>query len=123
MKGTAPTSAIPFSNYEVNPLKPEESAERLGKHYKTSFSNKVELQQEKIDFINSTLEITCNEGYNKPFEQHELASAMKTLKTKSSIGGDMIHSLFLTHLPEKMGQKLLKIFNKIFAEGTVPSAP
>ena len=120
MKGTAPTSAIPFSNREDNPLKPEESAECLAQHYKTNFSNKVELQQEKLDYINSTLEITSDDDYNKPFEPHELASAIKALKTKSSMGGDMIHNLFLTHLPEKMEHKLLRIFNKIYAEGTVP---
>ena len=35
------------------------------------------------------------------------------------MGGDLIHNVFLIHQPEKMEQKLLSIFNQIFAVGTV----
>ena len=121
MRGKAPISVIPFSNHKDEPQNAEQSAEMLAQHYRKNFCNVNTLQSKLNSYIELATQDPTDYEYNRPFKLHELNKEIDTLRTKSSMGKDLIHNHFLVHLPNPTRLKLLNIFNKIFEEGNIPN--
>lgn len=93
----------------------------LAEHHSGSFSKIFQLNSDKLADIENAVKDTDSTNYNRPFEEHELSTALNSIKTKFSMGGDNIHNCFLTHLPSEAKAKLLNIFNSIYREGSRPN--
>uniref|UniRef100_A0A1Y1LGD1 Endonuclease/exonuclease/phosphatase domain-containing protein n=1 Tax=Photinus pyralis TaxID=7054 RepID=A0A1Y1LGD1_PHOPY len=59
-------------------------------------------------------------AYNAPFQFFELEEALKYAK-KSAPGPDMINYQMIQHLPARVKQALLAIYNKLWQEGDYPT--
>lgn len=66
--------------------------------------------------------VTSDEGeMNKDFTIHELEAALKSCKKGSSPGPDLIHYEMLQQMPECMKEKLLQLYNLVWATGKIPT--
>ena len=102
MRGTAPSSAIPFSNQNDEPQDAEQCAEMLAQHNKERFTSTTNLSREQLEIIRQATQSPNDSDYNQPFTQHELSGALNVVKCKSSMGGDNFHNDFLTHMPKEI---------------------
>ena len=55
MRGKAPISVIPFSNYKAEPQNAKQSAEMLAQHYRRNFCNVNTLQSKQNSYIERPL--------------------------------------------------------------------
>ncbi len=81
----------------------------------TSFRLKKEWKITALDFSS-----IAHEDYNTPFSMYEMRSALKLAK-RTTPGPDEIHNLMLQHLPETAMEFLLRLFNRIWEEHTIPT--
>ena len=120
MRGTAPSSAIPFSNQNDEPQDAEQCAEMLAQHNKERFTSTTNLSREQLEIIRQATQSPNDSDYNQPFTQHELSGALNVVKCKSSMGGDNFHNDFLTYMPKEIRCHLLHIFNIIYEGNFIP---
>ena len=100
---------------------PAAKANCIADHYETVLNNPPPTINPLFMLLPLSLAI-CDEtelSYNKPFSLHELKTNLKHLKNTSP-GQDKIHNKHLAHLPPRYEHWLLDIFNKSFANSTVP---
>ena len=81
----------------------------LARHYKEKFLNSIILDNENSHCIQGACHNLTISSYNLPFSSHEPDAALKSLKTKPSIGNDYIHNKFLIHFPVNQREVLLNI--------------
>ncbi|GFS02376.1 RNA-directed DNA polymerase from mobile element jockey [Elysia marginata] len=87
------------------------SSENYPRHFQ-----KIKATKEKavVDFSSDN-----TEPYNKPFLMSELKAALKK-SNETAAGPHGIYYQFLTHLPSKCLDILLKILNDIWSSGIIP---
>ena len=65
---------------------------------------------------------TTEKDYNKPFQVKELTTAIDSIKSKSSIGSDLIDNRFITNLPTQIKIELWTTYNIMYKESIVPAS-
>ena len=104
--------------------KPEEVAEKLANHFSDVSSSKNysnHFQNIRNAKISLNLSSNNNEAYNAQFTLRELKEALESWDSTSP-GEDNILYNMLKHLPESAKSFLLKVFNKIWETGILPSS-
>ncbi|GFS23280.1 RNA-directed DNA polymerase from mobile element jockey [Elysia marginata] len=86
-------------------------AVNVGRHFQ---KYKTAKEKAVVDFSSDN-----TEPYNKPFMMSELKAALKK-SNETAAGPDGIYYQFLTHLPSKCLDILLKILNDIWSCGIIP---
>lgn len=127
IRGRANIPAITENNqiYDTNQMKAELFAEKF-----SSYSSNTNLTQEFIQYktkfeeenhLNS-LPSETNENLiiNQPFVLHEMTSALRQCKTKTTPGSDSIPYELLKELPRSSQSVLLEFYNQIWKEGKLP---
>ncbi len=99
--------------------------EELAAHYEAMSSSanyapdflliKERMESRPLDFF-----CRACEDYNTPFSISELRSAL-ALARGTAPGPDEIHNLMLQHLPDVAMQFLLRLYNRIWEEHTIPA--
>ena len=92
-------------------------------HFSTIFSNVRPILN--FDFKAQSLQIAYNlnfnASYNSLFQLQELRRAISSLNPASAMGSDLIHNLFLIHLPTSLYKVLLDAINDSWIKGLLPS--
>ena len=118
----SPTPCLKIDNVMIT--KPEEVAEKFGKHF-SEISSSKNYSAHFNDIRNSTIALDFksenNENYNAKFSLRELREVLSSSETTSP-GGDNITYGMLKHLPDDARCYLLKILNKIWETGIIPSS-
>ena len=119
MKGHSTLSALPFSDQTDNPLDPQGWAEKLGEYFAEKFLHTINLKEVDQETLQEALLNNDEEDINKEFKIHEIELAIKGLKTKSSIGSDLIHNQFILNFPMNQRVTFLKILNNFFHQSII----
>lgn len=104
----------------------DEQADILGEHFQHVSSSEhysTSFLKIKKDAEKKRINVTRNnsETYNLPFTSYELERALD-ISHKTSPGPDGVHYDMLSHLRPSSKDTLLSFFNRIWVEGTLPSA-
>ena len=102
--------------------KPEEVAEKFGKHFSDISSSRnysPNFNMIRNSTISVSFESPNNEPYNANFTLRELKAALSSSESTAP-GADNISYNMIKHLPEHAKVYLLKILNKIWKTGVIP---
>ena len=102
--------------------KPEDVAEKFGKHF-SEISSSKNYSPHFNNIRNSTVSIrfdsSNNEPYNANFTIRELREALSSCESTAP-GADNITYNMIKHIPDHAKQYLLKILNRIWETGIIP---
>ena len=96
----------------------------LRDYYKKLYANKMDNLEEIVTFLESYNLPRLNqeeiENMNRPITSNEIETVIKNLPTNTSAGPDAFTDEFYQTFREELTPILLKLFQKITEEGTVP---
>ena len=118
----SPTPSLKINDVLIT--KPEEVAEKFGKHF-TDVSSSKNYSPQFNNIRNSSVSISFEsdnkEDYNAAFTLRELREALSSCESTAP-GADNITYNMIKHLPDCAKVFLLKILNKIWETGIIPTS-
>ena len=115
----SPTPTLKINNDLIS--KPEDVAERFGRHFSEISSSRnysPQFQNIRDTAVSLRFELQNSDEYNAKFTLRELREALLTCDSTAP-GGDNITYGMLKHLPENAKCYLLNILNKIWETGII----